>query len=97
MAPPFKQAEFDILYGVGISREGSLIDFGVEHSIVKKSGSWYTYDGDQLGQGKENARTFLLNNPDIALAIESQIKQKLGIGAQPVAGAADELAERRPA
>ena len=66
MAPPFKQAEFDILYGVGISREGSLIDFGVEHSIVKKSGSWYTYDGDQLGQGKENARNFLVNNPDIA-------------------------------
>jgi recombination protein RecA len=98
MAPPFKQAEFDILYGIGISREGSLIDFGVEHGIVKKSGSWYTYDGDQLGQGKENARTFLLNNPDIALAIESQIKQKLGIGAAPAAAApADELAERRPA
>jgi len=97
MAPPFKQAEFDILYGVGISREGSLIDFGVEHGIVKKSGSWYTYDGDQLGQGKENARTFLLNNPDIALAIETQIKQKLGIGAQPAPASADELAERRPA
>ena len=98
MAPPFKQAEFDILYGVGISREGSLIDFGVEHGIVKKSGSWYTYDGDQLGQGKENARTFLLNNADIALAIESQIKQKLGIGGPAaVPAAADELAERRPA
>ena len=98
MAPPFKQAEFDILYGVGISREGSLIDFGVEHAIVKKSGSWYTYDGDQLGQGKENARTFLLNNPDIALAIETQIKQKLGIGGPAaVPAAADELAERRPA
>lgn len=101
MAPPFKQAEFDILYGVGISREGSLIDFGVEHGIVKKSGSWYTYDGDQLGQGKENARTFLLNNADVALAIETQIKQKLGIGghvAIPEApAAADELAERRPA
>ena len=97
MAPPFKQAEFDILYGVGISREGSLIDFGVEHGIVKKSGSWYTYDGDQLGQGKENARTFLLNNADIALAIESQIKQKLGIGGPAAAPGADELAERRPA
>src|SRR5664279_5100664 len=60
MAPPFKQAEFDILYGVGISREGSLIDMGVEHGIVRKSGSWFTYEGDQLGQGKENARTFLL-------------------------------------
>jgi len=98
MAPPFKQAEFDILYGVGISREGSLIDFGVEHGIVKKSGSWYTYDGDQLGQGKENARNFLLSNDDVALAIESQIKQKLGIGGKAVEDApADELAERRPA
>ncbi|WP_334147459.1 recombinase RecA [Microbacterium sp.] len=99
MAPPFKQAEFDILYGIGISREGSLIDFGVEHAIVKKSGSWYTYDGDQLGQGKENARNFLLNNADVALAIETQIKQKLGIGPQATAVpvAADELAERRPA
>ena len=64
MAPPFKQAEFDILYGIGISREGSLIDFGVEHEIVRKSGAWYTYDGDQLGQGKENARNFLIENPD---------------------------------
>ncbi|MGO2112428.1 MAG: recombinase RecA [Pseudoclavibacter sp.] len=80
MAPPFKQAEFDILYGVGISREGSLIDFGVEHEIVKKSGAWYTYDGEQLGQGKENARNFLLNNPDIAVEIESKILSKLGIG-----------------
>jgi recombination protein RecA len=100
MAPPFKQAEFDILYGVGISREGSLIDFGVEHGIVKKSGSWYTYDGDQLGQGKENARNFLINNPDIALTIETQIKQKLGIGGAvtaEAAPAADELAQRRPA
>ena len=80
MAPPFKQAEFDILYGTGISREGSLIDFGVEHGIVKKSGSWYTYDGDQLGQGKENARGFLVSNADVAADIEGKIKQKLGIG-----------------
>jgi recombination protein RecA len=85
MAPPFKQAEFDILYGVGISREGSLIDFGVDHGIVKKSGSWYTYDGDQLGQGKENARNFLIKNADIALEIENKIKDKLGIGKRPVA------------
>jgi len=82
MAPPFKQAEFDILYGVGISREGSLIDFGVEHGIVKKSGAWYTYDGDQLGQGKEKARDFLLNNPDMANEIERKILDKLGIGAK---------------
>jgi recombination protein RecA len=81
MAPPFKQAEFDILYGVGISREGSLIDYGVDQSIVKKSGAWYTYDGDQLGQGKENARNFLLQNPDIAADIEQKILAKLGIGA----------------
>ena len=81
MAPPFKQAEFDILYGVGISREGSLIDYGVEHEIVRKSGAWYTYDGDQLGQGKENARSFLLENPEIADEIEKKILTKLGVGA----------------
>jgi recombination protein RecA len=103
MAPPFKQAEFDILYGTGISREGSLIDFGVEHEIVKKSGSWYTYEGEQLGQGKENARSFLIKNADIAAEIESKIKVKLGIGQPKVLEAvvpvkeADELAKRRPA
>ena len=74
MAPPFKQAEFDILYGVGISREGSLLDLGVDIGIVKKSGSWYTYDGDQLGQGKENSRNFLLDNPDLSNDIESKIR-----------------------
>jgi recombination protein RecA len=77
VSPPFKQAEFDILYGVGISREGSLIDFGVEHGIVKKSGAWYTYDGEQLGQGKENARTFLEQHPEIAQDIESKLREKL--------------------
>ncbi len=82
MAPPFKQAEFDILYGVGISREGSLIDLGVEHGLVRKSGAWYTYDGDQLGQGKENARGFLRDNPDLAEELEKKIKEKLGIGAR---------------
>jgi recombination protein RecA len=80
MAAPFKQAEFDIIYGTGISREGSLIDFGVEHDIVKKSGAWYTYEGEQLGQGKENARTFLIENEKIAAEIEQKIKAKLGIG-----------------
>jgi len=79
-APPFKVAEFDILYGVGISREGSLIDLGVEQGIVRKSGAWYTYEGDQLGQGKENARTFLRDNPDLANEIEKRIKEKLGVG-----------------
>ncbi|MEY4444744.1 MAG: hypothetical protein RL301_823 [Actinomycetota bacterium] len=74
VAPPFKQAEFDIIYGVGISREGSLIDMGVELDIVKKSGAWYTYEGDQLGQGKENSRAFLIDNPDLANEIESKIR-----------------------
>jgi len=85
MAPPFKQAEFDILYGVGISREGGLIDMGVEEGIVKKSGAWFTYDGDQLGQGKENARRFLKDNPDLANEIEERILTKRGIGVAPEA------------
>ena len=80
VAAPFKQAEFDIMYGKGISREGSLIDVGVEQSIIRKSGAWYTYDGDQLGQGKENARNFLKENPDVAAEIEKKILEKLGVG-----------------
>jgi recombination protein RecA len=82
VAPPFKQAEFDIMWGAGISREGSLIDLGVEQGIVRKSGAWYTYESDQLGQGKENARSFLRDNPDLADEIEKKIKEKLGIGAR---------------
>jgi recombination protein RecA len=81
-APPFKSAEFDILYGIGISREGSLIDLGVEQGIVRKSGAWYTYEGDQLGQGKENARNFLRENEDTANEIEKRLKEKLGVGAR---------------
>jgi recombination protein RecA len=81
LAPPFKQVEFDIVYGQGISREGSLIDVGVDQGLIKKSGAWYTYDGDQLGQGKENARSFLRDNPDLANEIEKRIKEKLGVGA----------------
>jgi recombination protein RecA len=95
VAPPFKQAEFDILYGEGISREGSLIDIGVDAGIVRKSGAWYTYEGDQLGQGKENARTFLKDNPDLANEIEKRIKESLGIGPQvdaPVDAAVPALA-----
>jgi recombination protein RecA len=80
VAPPFKQAEFDIVYGQGISREGSLLDVGVDQSIIRKSGAWYTYEGDQLGQGKENARNFLRDNPDLADEIEKKIKEKLGVG-----------------
>jgi recombination protein RecA len=79
-AAPFKQAEFDIMYGKGISREGSLIDVGVEQNIIRKSGAWYTYDGDQLGQGKENARNFLKENPDVAAEVEKKILEKLGVG-----------------
>ncbi|MCD7100971.1 recombinase RecA [Pseudoclavibacter sp. 13-3] len=79
MAPPFKQAEFDILYGEGISREGSLIDYGVENGFVRKSGAWYTYEGEQLGQGKENARQFLKDHTEIADEIETKIKVSLGI------------------
>ena len=80
MAPPFKQAEFDILYGVGISRQGSLIDLGVDCGIIRKAGAWFTYDADQLGQGKENARNYLKTNPDIADEIEKKIKEKMGLG-----------------
>jgi recombination protein RecA len=80
LASPFKQAEFDIMYGKGISREGSLIDVGVEQGIIRKSGAWYTYDGDQLGQGKENSRAFLKENPDVAAEIEKRILEKLGVG-----------------
>ncbi len=80
VSAPFKQAEFDIMYGKGISREGSLIDVGVEQNIIRKSGAWYTYDGDQLGQGKENARNFLKENPDLAAEIEKRILEKLGVG-----------------
>ena len=80
MAPPFKQAEFDILYGQGISREGSLLDLGVDHGVVRKSGAWFTYGEDQLGQGKENARNFLKDNPQLAAEIEEKILAALGIG-----------------
>jgi hypothetical protein len=78
VAPPFRQAEFDIIYGEGISKEGSLIDVGVEEAIIRKAGAWYTYDGEQLGQGKEKARLFLKENVDIALEIEKKVKEKLG-------------------
>ncbi len=79
VSPPFRIAEFDMIFGQGISREGGLIDMGVEHGLVRKAGAWYTYDGEQLGQGKENARGFLRDNPDLANEIEKKIKEKLGI------------------
>jgi recombination protein RecA len=81
-APPFRQCDVDLLFGQGISREGGLIDMGVENGLIRKSGAWYTYEGDQLGQGKENARSFLRDNPDLADEIEKKIKEKLGVGAQ---------------
>ena len=90
VAPPFKQAEFDILYGEGISREGSIIDMGVEHGVIRKAGAWYTYEGDQLGQGKENARTFLKDNPELASELETKIKAKLGVGVALVEASEDE-------
>ena len=101
MAPPFKQAEFDILYGTGISREGSLIDFGVEHEIVKKSGAWYTYDGEQLGQGKENARTLPARRtptspPRSRSKIKAEARHRRSRSSSRCR-AADELAKRRPA
>ncbi|MDR7303119.1 intein-containing recombinase RecA [Haloactinomyces albus] len=97
VSPPFKQAEFDIIYGHGISREGSLIDMGVEQSFIRKSGAWYTYEGDQLGQGKENARKFLRDNPDVANEIEKRIKEKLGIGAaNPESEASESDTEAAP-
>ncbi|EEI16825.1 recombinase RecA [Corynebacterium sanguinis] len=91
VSPPFKIAEFDIMYGEGISRESSIIDMGVDNGIVKKSGSWFTYEGDQLGQGKEKARLFLKDNVDLANEIEDKIFQKLGVGAY--AGNGDELTD----
>jgi recombination protein RecA len=91
VSPPFRIAEFDMLFGQGISREGGLIDMGVEHGFIRKAGAWYTYEGDQLGQGKENARAFLRDNPDIANEVEKRIKEKLGVipvlDAPPVAPA----------
>jgi recombination protein RecA len=78
-APPFRQAEFDIMYGKGISREGSLLDMAVDMTIVKKSGAWFTYDGEQLGQGRENAKTFLMNNPEVTMEISEKVLKLAGL------------------
>jgi recombination protein RecA len=83
LAPPFRSAEFDVIYGQGISKEGSLLDVGVDVGLIKKSGAWFTYDGDQLGQGRENSRNFLRDNPELAREIEEKIKAQLGIGLPP--------------
>jgi recombination protein RecA len=93
-APPFRQAEFDIMYGKGISREGSLLDVGVELGIVKKSGAWFTYEGEQLGQGRENAKTFLAEKLDMMLEISEKIRQEVGI--EPVEVADIDVTEDEP-
>ncbi len=83
VAPPFRQAEFDIMYGKGISREGSLLDLSVEMGIVKKSGAWFTYEGEQLGQGRENAKVFLAENPEIMVEVSERVLQQAGLGDSP--------------
>jgi recombination protein RecA len=93
VAPPFKMAEFEILYGMGISREGEIVDLGVKQNIIEKSGAWYSFNGDRIGQGKENARDFLVQNKDIAATIEKRIRADLlpkKVSAEVPAGAAEE-------
>jgi recombination protein RecA len=88
VAPPFREAEFDVMYGEGISREGDLLDQGVEHSIVEKSGTWFSYNGERLGQGRENSKSFLRQNPETAQKIETQLRAAMGLalaGPGPVA------------
>jgi recombination protein RecA len=80
VAPPFRKAEFDIMFGEGISREGSLLDVAVEHDVVRKSGAWYTFDGDQLGQGRENAKRFLRENPEVVVQLQARVLETVGIG-----------------
>jgi recombination protein RecA len=89
VAPPFREAIFDILYGEGISRQGEIIDLGVQAKIVDKAGAWYSYNGERIGQGKDNAREFLRENPDIAREIENRIRESLGVNAMPAGAAAD--------
>ncbi|AUN95913.1 recombinase RecA [Pseudazoarcus pumilus] len=90
VAPPFREARFDILYGTGISREGEIIDLGVEHKIVDKSGAWYAYNGDKIGQGKDNCREFLSNNPALAREIENKVRVAVGLQEMPASEAAPE-------
>jgi recombination protein RecA len=89
VAPPFRQADFDILYGEGISREGEILDLGSQHNVVEKSGAWYSYGGERIGQGKDNAREFLRANPAMAFEIENKIRDALGINARPDGGVAE--------
>ncbi|MDO8391200.1 MAG: recombinase RecA [Actinomycetota bacterium] len=98
VAPPFRQAEFDIMYGKGISREGSLLDMAVDMGIIKKSGAWFTYDGEQLGQGRENAKGFLANNPEIMVEVSEKVRVQAGIGtdASPAPAPAFTPADEQP-
>jgi recombination protein RecA len=89
VAPPFREAEFDVMYGQGISREGDLIDQGVERKIVDKSGTWFSYGGERLGQGRENAKAFLKQNPAMAADIERKLRQEMGLPTGPVAAPAN--------
>jgi recombination protein RecA len=86
VAAPFREAEFDIMYGHGISREGDLIDPGAAQNLVEKSGSWYSYKGDRIGQGRENARQFLKDNPDVTQKLDAELRQALGM-VRPAANA----------
>ncbi len=97
VSPPFKQAQFDILYGQGISREGEIIDMGVEAKVVEKSGAWYAYQGEKIGQGRDNARTFLRENPELAREIENKVRESLGIAARPAAVAVPDGLDAKPA
>jgi recombination protein RecA len=96
VAPPFKQAEFDIMYGKGISREGSILDVGVECGVIKKSGAWFTYEGEQLGQGREKAKDFLSNNPELMMEITERIKKVVGLVEADDKGALAEIDEDEP-
>jgi recombination protein RecA len=96
VAPPFRLAEFDILYGEGISREGDLIDLGVAHKILDKSGSWYSYGDLRLGQGRENARLFLKDNPDLASEVENRLRAELGLAKSDAPAQKEEPAEKAP-
>jgi recombination protein RecA len=90
VAPPFKTAEFDILFGEGISREGEIIDMGVEARIIEKSGAWYAYNGEKIGQGRDNTREFLRENPELAFEIENKVRVSLGIPLLAASAQADE-------
>ena len=79
MAPPFREAEFDIIYGEGISKEGDLIDLGVQHNLVEKSGAWYSYKGERIGQGRENAKQFLRDNPDVFKKVDLEVRRAIGL------------------